>query len=359
MIMLSTKDPVANGRKAVSGITTLSGPCNYRLGRASALMATTAILLLMGGLAITKIIMPNAAMEEIAASQATETDQPFPVEEVVNQSKEMDSIPAALRLSFLVTLEPETPVVAPLEMAAASTNTDPLIDTVAEDAVTAVEHPNVTSVEDPLVAMHDIEVRTLPLAMPEPLDTGLTGTGDGDISLASISLLGWSDRETLEAWLAQGLIALTIETPRGLVVAAVPAPLQPGVDVYSALLMQRPGQWDGQPLGDPRSALEIAHVDQIPLSKSRLESFLEMQTGIPSITHIIVSLSNRAAAMVVLANNARLAQLTDAGILHGTDLSDIQMIMCLNASGATIQQVMINGARSPETNRQSCGNLLP
>ncbi|MGI3183886.1 hypothetical protein [Nioella aestuarii] len=169
-----------------------------------------------------------------------------------------------------------------------------------------------------------------------------------------IHLVGWSDRDMLEGWLADGLIALTLQTPRCAVVAFVQDPLSPGSDFYGSLLMQRPSEWLANPQDDPRSDLQIAQDDPLPMSVIRLESQLALQTGIQTITSVTVSLTKRAAAMVVAAQRDALGRLTAAGLADGIGLASLEMTMCLSGTEATVRNVSHNGETLYQETRSRC-----
>ncbi len=143
-------------------------------------------------------------------------------------------------------------------------------------------------------------------AASEPRSAYQGGQVDGE-ALAELHIAGLDGRDTLETWLASGVVALSLETPNGTIVGIIPAERTAREFRYRDIAFIRPDSWQAEEAVDPRSNMRIRYDTTPPVRITTLELYLANAIGVARIDSVTVSFTNRAAAGIKALQDGVLA----------------------------------------------------
>lgn len=294
---------VAEPRYSLS--PTFHRPPPYRGGRASLVVGA---LVACGWLAST-VLDPvtsteeetNEAAEQGMAEAETETaaDAAMQPENMVSKD-----LLETFAVTFLVPPPPPAPPLA------------------AGPTEEAIEDPPPVAPEPPLEAPAAAEaasglarnpvsppVRAAEAPAADAAATQLGIDADSQTQIAQINLLGMNDRRTINRWIADNVVSITLSTSRGTFLAAVPAANAGTRTPYEDLVFTRPigASADGETVRG--SNMRLRFGGSVPLDRNRLDTALTLQVGGLQIEDLALHFTRTAAERILAAQAEVLAAL--------------------------------------------------
>ena len=325
-------------------------PSPYRFGRAS--LAVSALAL---GAYLAVMAWPSARPVEAEDAQAEGATEVLVPEEEIPTATDMQPM-EQVQFTYVV-----SPFLVEAEQGADGTAEDVTIEPINADAPPSATDPaNYPAVQETIEQALEEEALTSedPVARETAEASSFvdeTAPSDGGIERPAIGLPDLARPGVADAWLAQGVLVLTLETSRGAFIATRPAGEGEVGSAYNDLVILRPEDLMTRPDLVQRSNMRLLS-DLSTIPRARLETELALQhEALDIIDPPAAHFSDRAADQIMALIRDILTSLPTSADGDPLQLGDIRIDVCFDGLTPRAQSIADRATGQAIMRSEGCG----